>query len=93
MRYGVASPPAGGYRIAWSRFDNPTGRTTALGAPTTTLGTRVGAGAVVLESASEFVQASVHAIDASHPAWEVPVTVTFRREGSGWRLVGLERLP
>jgi len=38
-----------------------------------------------------YVVAQVSAIGAEHTAWSKPVRATFRREGSGWKLVGLER--
>jgi hypothetical protein len=29
----------------------------------------------------------------AHPVWKEPVRTWFRREGGGWKLVGLERMP
>ena len=29
----------------------------------------------------------------AHPAWRQPVRTYFRRDGAGWKLVGLERMP
>ena len=29
----------------------------------------------------------------SHPSWTTPVQAYFQRTGTGWKLVGFERLP
>ena len=40
---------------------------------------------------AEFIQVRVAAIHPHFPSWATPVTVYFRRAGSGWELVGLTR--
>jgi hypothetical protein len=40
-----------------------------------------------------FVGADVAVESEGHPTWRRPVRVFFRRNASGWTLVGLERLP
>jgi hypothetical protein len=89
---GVATP-ADQYRVQWARFDNATGVSTdltetVLRQPRAPLPAQFqGAGA------PEFVEARVAAVHPNFPSWNRPVTVHFRRTGSGWKLVGLTRLP
>ena len=44
-------------------------------------------------AAGSFVEIDISADSADHPSWKVPVKVHFRRIDSGWKLVGLQRLP
>jgi len=39
------------------------------------------------------VAIEISADGTDHDAWRRPVRTYFRREATGWRLVGLERLP
>jgi hypothetical protein len=92
VRAGVASAPSGGYKAAWSRFDNAIGSATPIGetaGPTERLQPPSGLPA----AAGSFVKISVMGVDPAHPAWARPVDVYFRRAGTGWAFVGLERLP
>ena len=86
---GVATP-ASSYRVRWSRFDNATG--TAADATETTGTTQVTAPQNIL-AGSQFVQADIASIHPEFSAWNAPVTVHFRREPSGWTVVGIKRLP
>ena len=90
-KHGAAKSPSGGYRGAWFRFDNATGETAPLGAATESRTERLAA-PPGLSGAGEFVKVEVSASDPAHPAWK-PVQVYFRRQPTGWKLVGLERLP
>lgn len=85
---GVAERPRR-YHARWFAFDNATGATTEIG---------------VSESAdspmnaprlppAEFLQVDLRSVGAAVKTWETPVSVCFKRQGSGWSLVGLERLP
>jgi hypothetical protein len=80
------------YRAAWSRFDNTTGTTQAIGdtrsATTTHNGPRDLPSAI-----SSFVAIDISAESAAYPSWKQPVRAVFRRTDRGWTLVGLERLP
>ena len=40
-----------------------------------------------------FVKVALSAQSTSHPSWAQPIDVYFRRVGTGWKLVGLERMP
>jgi hypothetical protein len=39
------------------------------------------------------VRVDVAAIGGADPSWQVPVSAYFRRNNTGWRLVGFDRLP
>jgi hypothetical protein len=88
---GVASGPAT-YRASWFRFDNATGETQAISetqSPTTTIEAPNG-----LPTASgSFVAVDIAVDSDAHPTWKRPVRSYFRRGGTGWTLVGFERLP
>jgi hypothetical protein len=87
---GVATP-ASRYRVRWSRFDNATGAVSDT-VEAESLEMRAVAPAPLLAGAA-FIQVEVAAVHPEHPPWAQPVTLHFRREGSGWILVGLRRLP
>jgi hypothetical protein len=94
---GVAKP-ATQYRYTLSRFDNATGAATPLTEGGITAGTSGDVkGAVRLEISAPkvldapFVQVSVSTIHPDYPAWANPVTFTFRRNGTQWETVGLDR--
>jgi hypothetical protein len=87
----VAHAP-GGYRAVWSTFDNVTGVTVRFG-ETHGRGTVVVAPSALPETDGGFIQVSLSAIGAQHPAWEKPVHAFFRKHQDGWQLVGLERMP
>jgi len=89
----VAEPPSAGYSATWFSFDNATGETSPIGVPLTGTGTGVSAPADLPNLAGEFVKVQVAAIDSPHQEWNQPINVYFRRTGSEWKLVGLERLP
>ena len=87
---GVASPPEA-YVIQWSRFDNasrthtPTGDPQRVGAPQTV------APAAILDGNEPYVCATVSVTHPDFPHWSSPVEFYFRREGAGWKPVGLIR--
>lgn len=88
---GVAKAPAS-YEIAWHLVDNATRVTKPVGARMTAPGTRASAPAGLPTAAGAFVRVDISAVDAD-PSWAKPAHAYFRRTGSGWRLVGFERLP
>ena len=87
----VAQAPSA-YRAVWSQFDNATGQTRQI-AETQSATTTMQAPAGLPESAGSYLEVSVSADSSEHPAWKLPVRTHFRREGAGWKLVGLERMP
>ena len=42
-------------------------------------------------AADSFIQIEIAATSAEQPSWAKPVRVFFRRDATGWVLVGLER--
>jgi hypothetical protein len=98
---GIAKPPQS-YRLDWSRFDNTTGSSTpdiVSGVVEGVTG-RVGTGVEsprfdvpkTLRDAA-FIRVSVQTTHADYPVWSAPVTFTFRRAGTQWETVGLDRTP
>jgi hypothetical protein len=88
---GVAEAPRE-YRVQWSTFDNNTGTSTPAGSETAVSGTTAAAPAALLQQkGTEFVQVQISSVHDRYPAWKEPVRVTFRRDGAGWKTVGLER--
>jgi hypothetical protein len=88
---GVAAGPAT-YRASWARFDNTTGTTQPLSesqSQTTTIEAPPG----LPTAPGSFIAVDISVDSAAYPIWRRPVRTYFRRDGSGWKLVGLERLP
>jgi hypothetical protein len=93
VRATFAPAPEHGYEATWHRFDNATGRTEALGPATTSMSERVQSPGPLPDGAQAFVKVAIRAPQASHAAWAVPVDVYFRRTGTTWTLVGVDRVP
>ena len=92
-REGVANQ-ADQYRIEWARFDNASG--TASEAQEVVVTDRRAAIPDAFRpgaNAPEFLQVRVAAVHPRFPSWAEPVTVHFRRVGTAWSLVGIQRLP
>lgn len=86
---GVAPAPPR-YEAAWWAFDNATGAIAPLG-ETGAGGPRLAVPPLPTADRS-YVRADVLAVGGP-AAWARPVHIHFRRDGPGWRLVGLDRLP
>ncbi|HSK08084.1 MAG TPA: hypothetical protein VK911_00790 [Vicinamibacterales bacterium] len=86
---GVATRPEG-YVVQWHHFDNGAGPGEAIGGEVRVSDPRAVA---PLERAQgrEFVGVTIRTLHPEFPQWADPVTVYFRRDGGGWRPVGLER--
>jgi len=88
---GVAEAPSA-YHATWSQFDNATGQTRPIGdtqSPTTAMQAPAG----LPTGAGSYIEVSLSADSSEHPSWKQPIRTHFRRDGSGWKLVGLERMP
>jgi hypothetical protein len=96
---GIATPPQS-YQVEWFRFDNATGTSTpdAVGGVVGGIVGQTETGVTfprfempqTLRDAA-FVRVSVSTIHPDYPAWSNPVTFTFRRNGTQWETVGLDR--
>ncbi|BCS35864.1 hypothetical protein TBR22_A50990 [Luteitalea sp. TBR-22] len=91
VQYRFAPAPTS-YTATWARFDNATGATTPIG-QTTSTEPRMQAPAGLPTAPGSFIELELSARHPNHPSWERPVLVHFRRNGAGWTLVGLQRLP
>jgi hypothetical protein len=88
---GVASGSVT-YRASWMNFNNATGATTPLSA-TPSQTTTIEAPAGLPTASGSFVAVDIAADIEAYPTWKQPVRAYFRRDGGGWKLVGLERQP
>jgi hypothetical protein len=88
---GVAEPPTT-YSSTWSWFDNATGQTRPIGTSESAT-TAITAPAGWSGDGAPFVEVDIRCQSAAHPSWQQPVRTYFTRTTSGWKLVGLERLP
>lgn len=91
VKAGFEKEPARGYEAAWARFDNGSNSATPLATSTGTGGSVRASGNLPSE-AGAYIKVSIKALEAPHTSWTQPVDVYFRREGGGWKLVGVERL-
>jgi hypothetical protein len=78
------------YTLTWSRFDNTTGKNVGDSVEMRVTEPQAAAPKQLLEGA-DFVAVAVQTVHSDHPAWRLPVVLTFRRTASGWQAVGLER--
>jgi hypothetical protein len=92
VKAGFAGAPKQGYQATWYRFNNGTGGADPIGSPTTATDTRMKAPADLPRDANSYVKVSIHAVEPPHAPWAKPVDVYFRRAGTAWQLVGVERL-
>jgi hypothetical protein len=82
--------PAEEYRIRWARFDNATGNAEQIGEQVTT---KEPASMLPRELRdAPYVRAIVTSHNQEQPNWAHPVHVFFRKQGNGWKTVGLERV-
>ena len=86
------APAPSAYRAAWAQFDNATGQTRPIG-ETQSQSTTMQAPSGLPSAPGSFIEVNLSAESAQHPAWRQPIRTHFRREGAGWKLVGLERIP
>jgi hypothetical protein len=91
VTHRLAEPPPG-YEAKWSRFDNATGAASPIG-DTKSSTTKIAPPLELPPANGSFVQIDITAEGTTHPSWRAPVRTHFRRNGSEWTLVGLERLP
>jgi hypothetical protein len=82
--------PAEEYRVRWARFDNATGNADAAGDE---MATKEPSAMLPRELRdAQYVRAIVTSHHPQQPEWTHPVHVFFRKQGNGWKTVGLERI-
>lgn len=86
---GIASAPAA-YELTWSQFDNVTGSTVGPREQARVNGPLAAAPPQLLER-GDFVRVEIRTEHPDYPVWRLPVTMTFRRNQTGWQAVGLDR--
>lgn len=101
VELGFAPAPSS-YRVAWFRFDNATGETTAI-TESTVAGTRADAPSDVMVrlrpdttlsgGRGQFARVDISASSPTFPSWASPIRAYFRRVPNGWKLVGFDRMP
>jgi hypothetical protein len=84
----VATAPSE-YVLTWSRFDNATGAATRAGDDVRVTELRATVPRQLLDA--QFVTVAIKSVHADFPHWQLPVTLTFRRDGGSWEPVGLDR--
>jgi hypothetical protein len=89
----LAEAPAGGYEAAWASFDNATGQTRPIGAPTVGESGTLRAPEGLPAAPGRIIRIQIRAVRPKDESWARPVNVYFRRDDGRWKLVGLERLP
>ena len=89
---GVAKVPGDGYRATWSTFDNNTGDVTLIGSQTTGASTEIAAPPSLPTADGAFIRVGIVTLGEVPEPWTQPVEVYFRRTGSGWKLVGVDRV-
>jgi hypothetical protein len=85
---GVATP-ASSYAVGWSRFDNATGAHTWVG--DTALTETSGQAPKEVLQGTEFVAVLIRGLHPQQARWLRPTRVYFRRDGAGWKTVGIDR--
>ena len=83
---------ASAYRASWAQFDNTTGQSRPI-AETQSETTTIQAPDGLPAAPGSFIEVSISAESQQHPAWRQPIRTHFRRDATGWKLVGLERMP
>ncbi|MBI4476082.1 MAG: hypothetical protein HY654_02855, partial [Acidobacteria bacterium] len=89
-RYDIASAPDA-YRIRWARFDNATHAATPIGDELVTRTPSADLPAALRTAAPSYVRVEVRTMHPEYPSWASPVYAFFRREGTMWKTVGIER--
>ena len=82
--------PADHYRIAWARFDNAAGNAEPVGEAITVKEPRAAAPRELLNA--DYIRVIVTSHHPQQPNWVHPVYIFFRKDGNGWKAVGLERV-
>jgi hypothetical protein len=79
----------GAYTIAWASYDNGSGASERISVEKQT--EPKGTAPAVLLSKATYIEATIWSVHPEHPGWASPIRAYFRREGAGWKTVGLFR--
>lgn len=79
------------YLVRWAAFDNDSGVVGALGEPVRSARAAFEAPASLLATA-EFIAVDIRADHRDYPSWGHATRVYFRRLGSSWRTIGVQRV-
>jgi hypothetical protein len=79
-------------KVAWFEFDNRSGAAKPIG-ESAGAGRKLSAPRALPSEPGAFVLAEVAVVDSRQPSWSTPVKAYFRRDGSAWQLVGVDRQP
>jgi hypothetical protein len=86
------APAPTAYRASWAQFDNTTGQSRPI-AETQSETTTIQAPNGLPPAPGSFIEVNISAESQQHPGWRQPIRTHFRRDTTGWKLVGLERMP
>jgi hypothetical protein len=84
---GVATH--GSYTIAWARFDNESGTSEQISVEKQA--EPRGTAPAMLLSKADYIAATIWSTHPERPGWAMPIRAYFRRDGAGWKTVGLQR--
>ncbi len=91
VQYGFTAAPQS-YQAVWFTFDNDTGQSAPI-AETKNKEGRMQAPAQLPAQSGAYIKIELNASGSQYSAWLQPISVYFRRQAEGWKLVGLERMP
>jgi hypothetical protein len=87
----AAATPADGYSLRWFQFDNAAGVRQDVGGVSNIPGLTAEAPRELFNAAIEYAGVTITGSHPGHPAWGRPATFYFRRTGTNWATVGIER--
>jgi hypothetical protein len=79
----------GTYTIAWASYDNESGTSERISVEKQQ--EPKGTAPAVLLSKANYIEATIWSTHPERPGWAAPVRTYFRREGAGWKTVGIVR--
>ncbi len=91
VQFGLAAAPES-YTAVWHVFDNATGSSRRF-AETASKNMTMQAPPELPLIQGTFIRVDLHAASAEQAAWARPIQAYFKKLASGWKLVGLDRMP
>jgi hypothetical protein len=87
----MTATPAESYTIRWFRLDNAADTRTDVGDQAIVTELRAAAPSELLSAGTDYIGLTMSATHPKRPGWARPATFYFRRAGSTWQTVGIER--